>query len=120
MAGTQLQVDDEKSLRKIPMVGYACYKAGHIYVDRGSTVGIRETMKTAEAQLSHGMSVVVFPEGSRSADGEVHAFRRGAYMLATEFNLPVVPVTIDGAFKVMPRQNVCRVPDTLPSQYISR
>ena len=94
----------KKSLRKIPMVGYACYKAGHIYVDRGSTVGIRETMKTAEAQLSHGMSVVVFPEGSRSADGEVHAFRRGAYMLATEFNLPVVPVTIDGAFKVMPRQ----------------
>lgn len=94
----------KKSLRKIPMVGYACYKAGHIYVDRGSTVGIRETMKTAEAQLSHGMSVVVFPEGSRSTDGEVHAFRRGAYMLATEFNLPVVPVTIDGAFKVMPRQ----------------
>ena len=94
----------KKSLRKIPMVGYACYKAGHIYVDRGSTAGILETMKTAEARLSHGMSVVVFPEGSRSTDGAVHAFKRGAYMLATEFNLPVVPVTIDGAFKVMPRQ----------------
>ncbi len=94
----------KKSLRKIPMVGYACYKAGHIYVDRGSTAGIRETMKTAESRLSHGMSVVVFPEGSRSADGAVHAFKRGAYMLATEFNLPVVPVTIDGAFAVMPRQ----------------
>ena len=49
------------------------------------------------------MSVVVFPEGSRTLDGKVHAFRRGAYTLAVEFGLPVVPLTIDGAYRVMPR-----------------
>lgn len=91
------------SLRKIPMVGYACYKAGHIYVDRGSTSGIKRTMIEAEKQLSKNMSVVVFPEGSRSRNGRVGVFKRGAYMLATEFNLPVVPISIDGAYKVMPR-----------------
>lgn len=50
------------------------------------------------------MSVVVFPEGARTPDGKMHAFKRGAFILATEFNLPVVPVTIDGAYAVMPRQ----------------
>ena len=60
-------------------------------------------MQDAERQLAGGMSVVVFPEGARTLDGKVHAFRRGAYTLAVEFGLPVVPITIDGAFKVMPR-----------------
>jgi len=91
------------SLRKIPLVGFACYKAGHIYVERGSTVGVRKTMEQAERQLAMGMSVVVFPEGSRSKTGRVGTFKRGAYMLADEFKLPVVPVSINGAYKVMPR-----------------
>ena len=60
-------------------------------------------MQTAERQLSEGRSVVVFPEGSRTPDGKLHAFKRGAYTLAVEFGLPVVPVTIDGAYRVMPR-----------------
>lgn len=60
-------------------------------------------MQDAEKQLAGGMSVVVFPEGARTSDGKVHAFRRGAYTLAVEFGLPVIPITIDGAYKVMPR-----------------
>ena len=94
----------KKSLEKIPLVGYSCRRAGHIYVDNRTHSGIRQTMDDAERQLSRGMSVVVFPEGSRTLDGRVHAFKRGAYTLAVEFGLPVVPVTIDGAFKVMPRR----------------
>ncbi|MDE6369685.1 MAG: 1-acyl-sn-glycerol-3-phosphate acyltransferase [Muribaculaceae bacterium] len=93
----------KKSLERIPLVGYSCRKAGHIYVDNHSPAAIRQTMQDAEKQLAGGMSVVVFPEGSRTFDGKVHAFRRGAYTLAVEFGLPVVPVTIDGAFDVMPR-----------------
>ena len=93
----------KKSLERIPLVGYSCRKAGHIYVDNHSPAAIRQTMQDAEKQLAGGMSVVVFPEGSRTFDGKVHAFRRGAYTLAVEFGLPVVPVTIDGAFEVMPR-----------------
>lgn len=91
------------SLRKIPFVGYTCYKAGHIFVDRSTPSALRRTMNDAEKQLSDGMSVVVFPEGSRSKDGKIHAFRRGAFMLAVEFGLPVAPITIDGAYTVMPK-----------------
>ena len=92
-----------KSLERIPLVGYSCRKAGHIFVDNHSPAAIRKTMQDAEQQLADGMSVVVFPEGSRTLDGKVHAFRRGAYTLAVEFGLPVVPLTIDGAYRVMPR-----------------
>lgn len=93
----------KKSLEKIPLVGYSCKAIGQIYVDNSSPAAIRETMAAAEKQLSQGMSVVVFPEGSRSRDGKVGRFKKGAYALALEFSLPVVPITIDGAYAVMPR-----------------
>lgn len=93
----------KKSLERIPFVGYSCKVSGHIYVDNSTPSATAQTMATAERQLRGGMSVVVFPEGSRSRSGKMHAFRRGAFKLATEFSLPVVPITIDGAYRVMPR-----------------
>lgn len=91
------------ALRKVPFVGYACYKAGHIYVDRSSAAAVRETMEKARRQLAGGMSVVVFPEGTRSKNGRLGQFKRGAYFLALEGNMPVVPVTVDGAYDILPR-----------------
>lgn len=93
----------KKSLEKIFMVGPACKKAGHVFVDDSSVAGIKETISEAEKTLKHGMSLVIFPEGSRTWDGKMIPFKRGAFMLAGEFKLPVVPVTIDGSFKAMPR-----------------
>lgn len=90
-------------LRKIPLVGYSCEVSKQIYVDKSSPSALRRTMTRAERLLSDGMSIVVFPEGARTWDGKMRPFRRGAFMLAQEFNLPVVPITIDGAFSVMPR-----------------
>lgn len=94
----------KQSLRKIPFVGYACEKSRQIFVDRSSRAGLKHTMERAEAQLRNGMSLVVFPEGARTPDGRLHAFKKGAFLLAEEFSLPVVPITIDGAYDVMPRQ----------------
>lgn len=93
----------KKALEKIPLVGYSCRVSGHIYVDNSSPSAVRRTMEDAEKRLAGGMSVVVFPEGSRARDGHMHAFRRGAYTLAIEFGLPVVPVSIDGAYDILPR-----------------
>lgn len=93
----------KKSLRKILLVGYTCHKSGHIFVDRSSPAAIRSTIETAKERLRNGMSLVVFPEGSRTFTGKMGPFKKGAYQLALEFNLPLVPVTIDGSFKVMPR-----------------
>ncbi len=93
----------KKGLESIPLVGYSCRISGHIYVDTHTPGAIRHTMETAEKRLAGGMSVVVFPEGSRTPDGRMKRFKRGAYILAEEFSLPVVPLTIDGAYRVMPR-----------------
>lgn len=93
----------KKSLRKILLVGYTCEKIGHIFVDRSSPTAIRHTIEKAEKQLRDGMSLVVFPEGERTLTGRMGTFKKGAYQLALEFHLPLVPVTIDGSFKVMPR-----------------
>lgn len=96
----------KKSLERIPLVGYSCKVSGHIFVDNSSPSAVRDTMQKAERQLAGGMSVVVFPEGSRTRDGKLHRFKRGAYVLATEFSLPVVPVTIDGAYDVLQRSGL--------------
>ena len=90
-------------LKKIPFVGWACKWAGQIFVDNSTAAATRKTMEAAERQLRGGMSLVVFPEGARTLDGRIHKFKKGAYRLAVEFGLPVVPVTIDGVYDVMPR-----------------
>lgn len=93
----------KKELESIFMVGWACRKAGHVYVDDQNIANIRHTIEEAEQKLKGGRSMVIFPEGSRSWDGKMIPFKRGAFMLAAEFRLPVVPITIDGSFKAMPR-----------------
>lgn len=103
----------KKSLEKIFMVGFACKRSGHVFVDSSSLVSIKETIQDASKKLNGGMSLVIFPEGSRSWDGNMVPFKRGAFLLASEFKLPVVPLTIDGAFKVMPRTTYCITPGTI-------
>lgn len=93
----------KKSLEKVPFVGIACKKAGHIMVDRSSASSIKKTMDEAKDKLKDGLSLVIFPEGARSWNGKMRQFKRGAFKLATEFHLPIVPMTIDGSFEVLPR-----------------
>jgi 1-acyl-sn-glycerol-3-phosphate acyltransferase len=56
----------------------------------------------AEAQLTNGVSVVIFPEGTRTYDGKMIAFKRGAFRIATDLCLPIVPVTLRGCFERLP------------------
>lgn len=93
----------KKSLRKLPFVGKACESGGHIFVDRSSPSKVRHTMEQAEASLVNGVSLVVFPEGARTWTGRMGAFKRGAFQLADDLQLPVVPVSINGSFRVLRR-----------------
>lgn len=94
----------KKELRNIPLVGWACEKAGHIMVDKSGPKAIAKTQAQARDVLRHGTSVVVFPEGSRTFTGHMAHFRRGPFMLGHQLQLPIVPVTINGSFDVLPRQ----------------
>ncbi len=93
----------KKSIEKIPFVGIACKLSGHIMVDRSSSVAMSKSIEAARKRLQNGMSLVIFPEGARTWNGKMKTFKRGAFKLAFDLNLPIVPITIDGSFNVFPR-----------------
>lgn len=105
----------KKSLRTIPFVGKACESAGHIFVDRSGPKKVFATIKKAKASLKDGVSLVVFPEGTRTFTGHMNSFKKGAFQLADDLQLAVVPLTIEGSFEVLPRTGkwVHRFPMTL-------
>lgn len=94
----------KKSLRNMPLIGKACERGGHVFVDKSGPKAIQRTYDSARKTLKGGVSLVVFPEGARTFTGHMGKFRRGAFQLADELQLPVVPVTIDGSYEVLPRQ----------------
>lgn len=90
-------------LRKMPVVGVACMASKQIFVG-DSISAISKAVEQARMTLKGGMSMVIFPEGTRSFDGTMNPFKRGAFMLANEIGLPIVPITINGSFKVFNRK----------------
>lgn len=92
----------KKELRKIPFVGTACAVAGHIFVDRSNPRAAMESLTYIKAQLHDGISTVIFPEGTRTKTGEMGRFKAGAFKIAMDMGLPVVPITLNGFYKSMP------------------
>lgn len=86
-------------LRKVPFLGAACQAAGHIFVDRTNPIAAKQSMAKAVDQLKNGISVVIFPEGTRTKTGKLGKFKRGAFLLAMELKLPIVPITISGSYE---------------------
>ena len=90
-------------IRHIPFVGTACKAAGHIFVDRRKVQASLESLQEIKKQLSNGVCTVIFPEGTRTIDGSVGKFKRGAFQIALELGLPVIPLSLTGCFEVMPK-----------------
>lgn len=93
----------KRGIGKIPFIGPACKYSHQIFVDKRGPSHIRASYDQAREVLKEGMSLMVFPEGARTFTGHMGLFRRGAFMLADELQLPVCPLTINGSFDVMPR-----------------
>lgn len=83
-------------LRKVPGVGIGCEKAGHIYVDRSNPEQARKAVRDALDGVGDGVGILFFAEGTRSQDGKLKPFKKGAFRVATSQKLPVLPVTIIG------------------------
>jgi 1-acyl-sn-glycerol-3-phosphate acyltransferase len=83
-------------LRKAPGVGVGCEKAGHIFVDRSSPDQARKAVSDALEGLADGVGVLFFAEGTRSPDGKLQPFKKGAFRVAMSQKLPILPVTIIG------------------------
>lgn len=89
-------------LAKLPFVGYACRAAGFIFVDNSSPHAARCSIAEAKEKLKDGVSLVVFPEGARSETGKPGRFKKGAFQVAADRHVPIVPITLNGPFHVLP------------------
>jgi 1-acyl-sn-glycerol-3-phosphate acyltransferase len=93
----------KRSLYLIPLVGWYLWSGGHIGVDRGRAFRARRSLALAAERMRRGTSLAVFPEGTRSPDETVRAFKRGSFVLALQAGVPVVPVSLVGVKRVVPR-----------------
>jgi len=86
----------KKELFSIPFFGWGMELTGYIPLVRGNRESGKHALDLAKAYLSRGMSVLMFPEGTRSPDGTIKNFKRGAFRLSVELGIPVVPIVLDG------------------------
>ncbi|GAB4241088.1 MAG: lysophospholipid acyltransferase family protein [Deltaproteobacteria bacterium] len=93
----------KKELGGIPVFGKAMAMAGNLFIDRDDPRDAVRMLREAGARLRGGCLLVVFPEGTRSADGSIGEFRPGAFYLAQKSGAPVVPVRIDGGRRALPK-----------------
>lgn len=103
----------KKEIRDIPFVGRACKSAGHIFINRKAMKEAFHSIEEVKKTLSGGVSVVIFPEGTRTKTGVTAPFKRGAFKVALETNLPIVPVSIVGAYDLWPTTRKYPMPSKL-------
>jgi 1-acyl-sn-glycerol-3-phosphate acyltransferase len=92
----------KQELRKVPGIGVACERLGHIFIDRSNHAAAIATLEAARTKIVDGTSVIFFPEGTRSTDGQLLRFKRGAFRMAVDLGLPILPLTVTGTRDVLP------------------
>ncbi len=100
----------KESLRRMLFVGWACEASGFIFVDNTKKSSIVDTMTSAKKALKEGYSVFIFPEGTRTLTGKLGRFKKGAFAMASELDVDVLPVTIDGAYDVLKKGDFLPMP----------
>lgn len=94
----------KKELGKIPVFGWQLRTGPYIMIDRNNAESALRSIEEAKMKMTHkNVSALIFPEGTRSLTGEVQQFKRGAFNLAAKVGFPVVPVTIIGSDKLLPK-----------------
>ncbi len=88
-------------LFKIPIFGHAMRKAGYINIDRNNRKSAIKSLEVAAEKIKNGVSVLIFPEGTRTQDGKIRRFKKGGFVMAIDSGVPIVPVVISGAHAIM-------------------
>lgn len=92
----------KQELRRIPGLGIGCEKIGHIFIDRSNHEAAIASINAAKERLTDGTSILFFPEGTRRSEETLGEFKKGAFRIAIDMGLPILPVTIDGTDRILP------------------
>jgi 1-acyl-sn-glycerol-3-phosphate acyltransferase len=104
--GIQFRWIIKKELLKVPLFGYALYKSRNIFIDRGQGEAAMKSIREGMKRLPEGVSLMFFAEGTRSEDGAIQPFKKGGFVMALEKGIPVLPVTVNGSRKVLPKKSL--------------
>ena len=107
----------KRSLFFVPFFGWALWAGGFIPVDRSNRKAAQKTFLVAERTLRSGSAIVLFPEETRSQDGNLLPFKRGGLLLAQRTGFPIVPVGISGTCVVKPKGSFHVKPGTVTIRY---
>jgi 1-acyl-sn-glycerol-3-phosphate acyltransferase len=102
----QIRIVFKKELTRLPIFGLAMKLGSYISIDRGDGREAIESLEKAAREIREGSSVLLFPEGTRTRDGKMQPFKRGAFALAVRSHVPVVPVTVNGSFLILPKKGL--------------
>jgi 1-acyl-sn-glycerol-3-phosphate acyltransferase len=103
----------KKELRKMPAIGIGCEKAGHIFVERRNPKQAAQAITAALKRLGNGIGLLFFPEGTRSRDGHLLPFKKGAFRTAIDQQLPLLPVTLVGTRDILPARSLMPFPGSV-------
>jgi len=100
-------------LRKMPAIGIGCEKAGHIFVERRNPKQASKAIRDALGRLGSGIGILFFAEGTRSLDGKLLRFKKGAFRTAIDQQLPLLPVTLPDTREVLPAKSLRLFPGSV-------
>ncbi len=92
----------KKELRKVPFIGGGCALLGHIFLDRADREASIRQLKQVKSELQPGTSILFFAEGTRSRDGKLHEFKKGAFQMARDLEIAILPITVRDTERILP------------------
>ncbi len=97
----QFKYVSKSDIGRVPFIGWNMKLNQYVFIERGDLKSIKEMIRQCKEWLTKGSSVMLFPEGTRSKDGRMQPFRDGAFKLALDCNVELVPMVIDGTFSIL-------------------
>ena len=109
----QIRIVYKRELEKIPVFGWGLKWGSYIGIDRGRGMEAARSLEEAVEKIRKGASVLLYAEGTRTLDGKLQPFKRGAFNLAVKAGVPVVPLTVNGSFNILPKHSMSVRPGTV-------
>ncbi|MBN2297461.1 MAG: 1-acyl-sn-glycerol-3-phosphate acyltransferase [Deltaproteobacteria bacterium] len=111
--GIQFRWIIKQELKSVPLFGYALYASRNIFIDRSNPASAIVSIHKGMDRLPEGASVMFFAEGTRSMDGKIQPFKKGGFVMAMDKGLPILPVTVNGSRRILPKKSLIFTPGTI-------